>query len=528
MLPHNHIIDVLIRLLKFYRIRIDAGAIEATILSHPDYPSIKCISDALDYWNIKHAVFKPGLEKLHALGIPVIAHLKQGEFVWVELVTETNVYYRQAGYGIKNLSREEFDEIWSGAVLAVRDVSEAGEPDRSECRRRTREKLIRYGSLIAGALLWIYLAAISRQQDTQPAYWCKPALLAINLSGWYICRMLIRHEMQHSGRFADMFCKHGTHIDCNRVIGSRFSKVGGVITWAELGSAWFIAALLWVTLAPFYPGWVSSLSLFVFAALPVTLWSLAVQAFVIRKWCLFCCASILLLWGNLLILATSGGLFLHRGFPGIFILALLFLACIGAVHFYKKESGMQADVYAKQREIARVKYNAKVIRSQFSPIKYEPGNAGFTFGNVASSSEIALYVGAECAYCGNAVKELQKVVRLYPRLCCRIIFAVYPNKDDITNKTVSYMERYYRAKNRTDFLDMLNAWYAMPKKSLSELQDRFPAGAPDTDSEPMVHGLNRLIPYTPAIFVNGYLLSQMYTFQDLTGIARTLDVEKPE
>ena len=54
----NPIIKLLYKFLKEYGIVITKNTIEQNILSHPEYPSMQCISDALDRWKVMHVVMQ--------------------------------------------------------------------------------------------------------------------------------------------------------------------------------------------------------------------------------------------------------------------------------------------------------------------------------------------------------------------------------------------------------------------------------------------------------------------------------------
>ena len=83
--------------------------------------------------------------------------------------------------------------------------------------------------------------------------------------------------------------------------------------------------------------------------------------------------------------------------------------------------------------------------------------------------------------------------------------------------------------NKNDFFDMLDTWYAMPKKSLDALQKEFPTTSVQVNREE-IEALYQFsqqakIGYTPAILINGKLSSQLYSYRDLYGISRTLNAE---
>ena len=61
-------------IVRIYGIPISYQSIERTFFTHPDYPSMQSVSDALDSWKVKHVVVRLSLDKLRALD----AHLKRG------------------------------------------------------------------------------------------------------------------------------------------------------------------------------------------------------------------------------------------------------------------------------------------------------------------------------------------------------------------------------------------------------------------------------------------------------------------
>ena len=89
----NHLAELLYKVLKSYGVSIIYQTVEREINTHPDFLSMRSISDALDTWKIKHVIMRISVEKLHALDVPVIAYLKRGEYVLVTRVAESEVHY---------------------------------------------------------------------------------------------------------------------------------------------------------------------------------------------------------------------------------------------------------------------------------------------------------------------------------------------------------------------------------------------------------------------------------------------------
>ena len=527
----DNITKLLFKALKAYNIPITYRTIEQAVKTHPEYPSMQSISDALDSWKVKHVVLKLTLEELQVLDVPVIAPLRKREYIWLTRLTDSKVHYWSVSGKEKIESRDNFEKEWSGVALAIEDITDAGEPDyKAVCSRATKERLLKYtfaGGFIA---LLTTLTLFSWINDSVLSLISKFLLLLVNVAGCYLSYILIRQEKNQSNRLVGKFCIAGSHIDCNQVTKSRYSKLFGMIPWAEFVMAYFCAVILWLAIAPLSVDWLPPLWWFLLVSLPFTVWSLFTQAFLIRKWCLFCCAIVLLLWINV------GILYFIIPFTGIFplvesmLLALLILICTAAVTYICK-TGEPNDPYSEQRETARMKYSYQTLQCQLSESGHETTNTGLVWGNLQARHEITIYVSIACSACGTAIKELRQLMDIYPDFRCRIIFAV--NSADLENKAntiTRHIINLYNTLNKNDFFDMLDSWYSIQKKSLEGLQAAFPVSDLQdckTEMDALYQfSQQKKINYTPAILLNGRLLSKLYSHQDLYGIARSLNAEE--
>ena len=212
-------------------------------------------------------------------------------------------------------------------------------------------------------------------------------------------------------------------------------------------------------------------------------------------------------------------------------LALLTVACIAAV-LYISQTNAFDDKYSEKRETARIKYDWQTIQCHLAESRKETEHAGFVWGNAHSSHEITLYVSIACSHCGSAIKELRRLTDIYPDYCYRLIFAV--RTGDFEHKSsviMRHLASLYHTMSPNEFFDMLETWYAMPKKTLEELQKVFPLTSASRENKAETDTLHQFarqvkISYTPAILINGRLLSQLYSYQDLFGIVRSLNAEE--
>jgi len=526
----NNLSKFLSEVLGTYGTSITSRTVERDILTHPDYPSIRCISDALDGWKVKHFVLKVSLEKLRALDVPVIAHSKGVEYMWLTKITDSKVHFKTVSGNNKVESHEQFEKKWSGVAIAIEDVSYADEPNYAEERKKiVKNNILRYAFFGFSTVLLGFITYFSWTNNGRLSLLLEVLLLFVNSAGCILSYLLILQEKRLSNRLTSKFCRAGSFIDCNKVAMSKYSKLFGTISWSELGLAYFATAILWITLAPLSLERLSPLFWFLFIPLPFTLWSLFTQAFLIRKWCLFCCAVVLLLWINACIASIFVPFIDILFFAAWASMALLFLACI-AVVFYICNTVKFGDKYSEQRELARIKYDFNTLQSQLAESKHETNKIGFVWGNTQSSFEIVLYVSIACSHCGVAVKELRRLTEIYPNLGYRLIFAV--NTDNFEHKSniiTHHLTSLHSTMNKNEFFDMLDAWYSTLNKNLEALQKKYPVqSVQDNNSElEILYNFSQeaKIGYTPAILINGRLISHLYSYRDLLGITRTLNAE---
>ena len=455
----DNAVKLLFNIFKAYDIPITCHTIEQTIKTHPAYPSILSVSDALDGWNIKHAVLKLSFEKLRALDIPVIAHLKKEEYVWVTQITDSKVYYWDSSDREKSVCCNSFKKAWTGIALAFENIAGAGENDFNKERiKAIKQNIVRYGITGSCIALFALLTFFSWIHDRTLSLLPKLILFFVNSAGCCISYLLILQEKRQSTGFVQLFCKADAHIDCNQVTQSQYSKLFGLISWAETGMAYFCAVMLWVAIAPVSAVWRMPLWWLFLVPLPITVWSLFTQAFLLRKWCLFCCATVFLLWIN------AGIFYFFFPIPDTLpvvesvFLSLLILACT-AVVMYISRINTADDKYSEQRETARIKYDFQTIQCHLSESRNETSHAGFVWGNVQFLQEITLYVSIACSHCGNAVKELQKLADIYANFSYRLMFAVHSdNFEQKSNIIVQHLISLYKIMNDNAFFNMLDAW----------------------------------------------------------------------
>lgn len=97
--------------------------------TNPDYPSLKAISDTLDYFKIENGVFDVPKEELDNLPRKFLAvvNYESGDSLFAVVTKHrSHIKVRNEKDTLEKLSTEEFKKIWSGTILIIDDNDRSG------------------------------------------------------------------------------------------------------------------------------------------------------------------------------------------------------------------------------------------------------------------------------------------------------------------------------------------------------------------------------------------------------------------
>jgi len=114
-----------IKFLRLLKLKVNASTVNETLQNHPDWPSLLCISDSLNKWNIPNGAGKIDVAKINELPTPFIAYTNNSEnpLAIVTGVAPTTVTLFQKKYTtLSIIAKDEFLKTWNGMI---RQYSEA-------------------------------------------------------------------------------------------------------------------------------------------------------------------------------------------------------------------------------------------------------------------------------------------------------------------------------------------------------------------------------------------------------------------
>lgn len=264
------------------------------------------------------------------LPVPFAAPMLDGETVIVTSATPAGIDYLTQGQR-QHAAAGTFTNAWSGAALLASPSAAASEP----CYRRHRFAEIMTRMRDTG--VWIALAAVFLYMFVAHGLegrWYTVALTLLDIGGLVLSFMLVQKTAGVRTRIQDHVCGVLQKGGCDDILATRASTFLGIFHWSEVGMSYFGVSLATLLL---FPDRMADLALVNVCCLPYTLWSIAYQRFVARRWCTLCVGVQITLW--LLFFCYLGGGCLRGAWPphiGFFALGAVYIAALLVLNKYSR------------------------------------------------------------------------------------------------------------------------------------------------------------------------------------------------
>ncbi|MGM9774174.1 MAG: vitamin K epoxide reductase family protein [Candidatus Egerieousia sp.] len=515
---------LLSKIFATYNIKATKRGIQNTILQNPSYPTLSCVSDALDLWKVKYIIAKLTLEKLSELGIPVLSSL-EGTIIWITRITNENVYFRNVGYVKKRQTIDSFSKIWNGVVIIIEPDNDAEEPDfkqKSNSEKRRKGALAILAISLSGLLL--ISSHITWMRDMDASLTSKTALLLNNLAGFFVSALLYRRNKLIIQDFSDSFCKRGKFVDCDAVHGAAKKSM---ITFylEEIGLSYFLSMIMWLIFSPSESGWIFPVYITAIISIPIIILSIFAQFFLIKKVCILCCAV-----SSILALNVCLSLFLHTDYSYLHLLKFIGIFCVilFAILSFTAAHTRKTSNYALKRQLSRIKSDKRTILAHLDKLAIKTPTPGFSFGETDSKIEVAIFVTFGCQYCKKIITDLQRLWRVYPDLHYNLIFRIDSTASDIERLMIKELYDVYKQGNmELFFAQVLKIYSADRTVTECNLDAQNTKSQQDTNYDAVVNSLTNFsesakTDHWPAIYINGRLLSAFYDRKDLLILLQSL------
>ncbi len=513
--------------------KVNNASVNETLQNHPDWPSILCISDAFNSWNIPNAAGKIDTNKIDDLPTPFIAYTNntKAPLAIVTFINNEAINVLQKNYDkVSVLNRTEFLKSWGGVYLIAEVNQNSGESNYEI----TRKKLI-VKSLIP-IFTWVALITFSflllHQKVTVIDEHLRYNIIGIYLQyvilliGFTTSLFLIWHEIDKNNPLLHKVCTGIIKGNCTAILTGKGSKVFKGLSWSEVGFFYFSGGILILLFSEFgFKNSLSFLSWLNILVLPYTAYSIYYQWKVAKQWCLLCLIVQALLLIGCFNAITSGFLNTMDRLEPRFTVNVIILYLLPIFTWY----GIKPYILRFQehknikRKYLRIKFNSEIFQALLKKQKVITSpytGLGIDLGNHAAKHTVIKVCNPFCGPCGLAHPIIEKLLAENRNLKVKIIFTVSNNLDHDSNKVVRHFLAIEQMNDESLIKRALDDWYLSDKKDYSNFAMKYPVNEESLNQSYKIEAMELWcktmdISYTPTFFIDGYQLPDVYTVEDL-------------
>lgn len=263
------------------KINLDKEEFIFQTLSHPTYPSLHALTGVLDHFNIENiAVELPTTkEALSELPNRFMMHFEKGREPGMYLTESLgNQLYSVSGEETnEQISETQLLEDWSGVILVI-------ENDGSIQETKEKSGFSFYRNLIALTVLTLVILSF-----VQTGSILLTLFLALSIAGVGFSYLILSHENGNSNKLFDKICSSSkTGNDCGEILNSEVATISSDLKLGDLSLIYFMG-LSGFSILCFLTGLAPGiLPIIAVGTIPVIIYSLYQQLFVLKKICRVC------------------------------------------------------------------------------------------------------------------------------------------------------------------------------------------------------------------------------------------------
>lgn len=409
-------------------------------------------------------------------------------------------------------------QLWTGVTLLVEKTEKSLEPSYKKNRLigKVKSGMI---AIIAVLLLTLIISQfINLSIDLDRAIGLL-SLLILKGVGLVVASMLLWYEVDKSNPTLKEFCSGGKKVNCDAVLSS--GSLLGEISISNLAFGYFFSGFLLLLFSNFSTSSSLLLGYISYLSIPIVLSSLYYQYFKLKNWCVFCLwiAGILTLEFTIFrILPVSGILEIQD----LLVFAILFAASMFAWMLLKPYLLDQNKLYAYKRKLANFKSNKEVFSHLLSGSKKilsSPKGLGITLTNPTAKYQVLKVCNPYCGPCARAHPILehlhdQGLIEL------QILFVPDENPESIKTKTINHILSISQENDSFTTKKALDSWYSANQKDLVKFTEKYQSSTSVKENQNRLSAMRAWciqeeISRTPTIFINGHLLPESYSIDDL-------------
>jgi hypothetical protein len=381
---------------------------EDNYLSHPDYPSLYAISDSLNKIDANNFVANVPKEYIKELPKFFIAEV-EGKIVFIEKKNNQIIVFLENNQQI-NIKEEDFVKNWSGLTLIIEE----------EVIQKSKNKLSK--NHIQHWLIFVIIGIIFLFIDIKSIV---IGFKIISLLGLVTSYFLWKEFTGNQNKFLEKLCNQTNKTSCNSVINSE-EKIFNKISFLDVTICYFLINFFMLFFNGELYKYIGLLSILSF---PIIFYSIYLQHFKIKKYCVLCVfvSSLLILQSVLFYYSYTP---INIQINDVFIVLLIVFIVTSLWYFIKEKLMLNSLLKVENYSLLRIKKNIEVFKI-LNPV-IENKNVLETlqpilFGKINAKSTLSLFLSPYCKHCFIAFEESMKLLeKLHDDVNVNIFFNVNP------------------------------------------------------------------------------------------------------
>lgn len=431
-------------------------------LSHPNYPSLYAITDSLELSGIEIVIATVPKEQLQNLPEKFMASIfieNKTEFVLVNKDQARISYENRKGKTIK-ITFDEFKNIWDGLILAI------GE---NEIKEKPKPSVFENKNIwFTVPLVLLFFGGLLNQINSELFFWNYTAFLLLSIIGLLLGIFIVQESLGEANPVVSKVCNGSNKtVSCDSVVKSNESKLLFGISFSDLPIVFFFANLFLIVAKPTF---FEPIGFFCLLSVPVILYSVYLQQFKIKKWCILCLGVSFVLFLQAIIFLFSydemaWNIYEYLQYVITVIVAWFLWKTVEKVLISRN------DLVSKNRTLFRFKRKFEIFEflSNKNPVNEEIEILrGITINNQENSIKLQLFLSPSCGHCYSTYKKGLEFFKSYPeKISLEILFNV--NIQNTENPFIPVVESMYEiflSENNT-IINALDDWY-IKKMSLED------------------------------------------------------------
>ncbi len=484
--------------------KVDINAIDLHLLTHPEYPSVKSISDTYDYFGIENIVASVPFEVISQLPENFIS-LINGKLHLVK--KDKNFVYLIDGKLQKTkISFDKLKEVWDGIIIAI----EAKEQKKNI--NKIKKEYLFFSVLLLTCII--------------------PSIIKFNISsitfnvftfiGFLISYFIVKETFGMNNKTINKFCDTvSKNQGCSNVINDRKSKLFNVISLSDACIVYFSSLLLFSLFVEFNVSLLFLISIF---SIPVIIYSIYYQAIVIKDWCALCIGISIILIIQFIILFLNFDYFIFD-LP-IISKAIIIVAFISILWYTIKNLQIKnLSLESTKIDFIKFKRNKKLFNELLSKKQLINNdilldNDRVFFGSNNPTQVIIAVTNPLCGFCAESFQTYYEILNKYEDIQINFIFSLFTNDPNNPAYKIlnSFLVLYYR-RSKEEAIEALKEWFDskdfnnwIKKYNQTETQNQY------IDIVLKKHidwTIKNNINQTPTTIINNYFYPYEYSIKDI-------------